>query len=262
MTNATTNINIRPPFGVGTIVGDSFRLFFSRFSVFFLLAFVPTLAIDLLLWLIIGREAILLADNPVMLERFLSAPELVLFYVLPFVGYSFATALMVLAAYDARIGHHARVGAYFAVAITRTVPVLLVSIVVYILIALGLILLIIPGLYVAAMLSATITVVVVERMGLGAIGRSADLTRDYRWPILGTIIVLFLCVLVLGFVLGFVVGLIQSLVGVSLLSSLILFAAASAIPNGILAIGYVLIYARLREIKEGTTVQSLVEVFS
>ncbi|MEM7444706.1 MAG: hypothetical protein AAF414_15395, partial [Pseudomonadota bacterium] len=193
---------------------------------------------------------------------FLSTPEIVLVYALPFIGYSFAMALIVLAAYDARVNNQARVGAYFAVALTRTVPVLLVSIIVGILVGIGLVLLIIPGLYIAAMLSVAVTVVVVERTGLGSMGRSAELTRDYRWPVLGTIIVLFLCVLVLGIVLGFVVGLIQSLVGVSLLSSLILYAAASAVPNGILAIGYVLIYARLREIKEGTTVQSLVEVFS
>ena len=79
---------------------------------------------------------------------------------------------------------------------------------------------------------------------------------------LGTIIVLAICVIVLGLVIGLVISLVVQAIGVTaVLPWMVIQAAGAAIPNGILAIGYVLIYARLREIKEGTTVQSLVEVF-
>jgi len=262
MTNATSHYQAKPPLGVGMIVGDSFRLFFSRFSVFFLLAFVPILIIDALLWLIIGPEAILWIENPELLASALSLVEMAGAYLLPLIGYAFATALIVLAAYDARVGHKARVGAYFAVAISRIVPIILVTIVVYICVAVGFVFLVIPGLYIAAMLSTAVTVVVVERMGMGAIGRSAFLTKDFRWQVFGTILVLLICVLVLGIVLSFVVGLIGSIAGITaVIPWIVINSALAAITNGIFAIGYVLIYARLREIKEGVTVQSLVEVF-
>lgn len=53
-------------------------------------------------------------------------------------------------------------------------------------IALGFMLLVIPGLILMVAWSVTTPALVVERLGpVEAIGRSRELTRDYRWPIFG-----------------------------------------------------------------------------
>jgi len=180
-------------------------------------------------------------------------------FVVPMVIYGLSTALIVCAAYDAKLGKPARLGQYFTIALARAVPITLVSIVVGILAGIGMLFLIIPGLYIAAMLSVAVVTVVLESQWFGSLGRSMQLTKDYRWPVLGTLILLYLVILVLNLILGlFAVFLFTA----SPVIGIVVYSVFGSVGSALLAIGFVLIYARLREIKEGVSVDTLAEVFS
>jgi len=248
------------PLGVGQIVGESFSLLFSRIGVFFLLAFIPTLISFGITTAYFGTGMYTGSGDPAaMMAAFTSPVGIILMIVLPMVIYGLSTALIVCAAYDAKLGRPARIGQYFSIALTRAVPVMLVSLVVGIVVGIGFMLLVIPGLYLAALFSVAIVVVVLESQWFGSLGRSIELTKNYRWPILGTLILLYLVILVLNLILGlFSVALfsIPPIIGI------IVYSAIGAVGSALLSIGFVLIYARLRELKEGVSVDTLAEVFS
>lgn len=255
------SVGAMPPLGVGAIVGESFSLFFGRFVVFFLLAFIPTLLSFAISTAFFGTGMYTGAMDPnEMLAAMTSVTGILIMFVVPMVIYGLSTALIVCAAYDAKLGRPARIGQYFAIAITRAVPVMVISLIVGIMVGLGAMLLIIPGLYLAALFSVAVVVVVLETMWFGALGRSIALTKEYRWPILGALILLYLVAMILQWVLGLVAA--PLFAGLGSMIGILVFAAVGAIGTALLSIGFVLIYARLREIKEGVSVDSLADVFS
>jgi hypothetical protein len=70
-------------------------------------------------------------------------------------------------------------------------------------IALGFLLLIVPGLFLLTIWAVIAPVVVLERPGvLTAFGRSHELVRGHGWPVFGVIVLLFLIVIGVGLVLG------------------------------------------------------------
>jgi uncharacterized membrane protein len=101
--------------------------------------------------------------------------------------------------------------------------------------------------------------VVIERLGFRGLGRSEKLTKNYRWPIVGALVLTWICALIIIVVALFVADFALSS-GV-LAVSILLYAAFTAVGTGLLSILTALIYARLREIKEGVSVDQIAEVF-
>ena len=250
----------KPPLGVGGIVGESFSLLFRRFGIFFLLAFIPALISTGISVLYNGTSMFESPEDPsAALEAMTDPVGIALTFVLPMIIYGFSTALIVCAAYDTKLGRPSRIGEYFAIAMRRAVPILLISLALGLIIGVGFMLFVIPGLYLAAMFSVSIVAVVLESGWLGALGRSKRLTKEYRWPILGALILLYIAMFLIQIALGFASAAaftVNSVVGIAV------YAASVAIGTALLSIGFVLIYARLREIKEGVSVDTLAEVFS
>ena len=261
----------KPPLGLGQIIGDSFSLFFSRFGTFYLLAFVPQVIVAIVSALLIGNMLMSLqagTANPENMLGMFTSPAFIITTILSLVVYGVVTALMVLAAYDAKTGHPSRIGTYVSIAMSRIVPVLIVTLIVGIAVYIGLVLLIVPGLWVMAVLSCAVTVVVLESLGIGAsLSRSAELTQEYRWPIVGTIVVIYLIMVVVSIVLSFVTGALAGVIistlgpTIGIIVFQIIQAAVGALTTAVIAIAFVLIYARLREIKEGVGIDSLQDVF-
>jgi hypothetical protein len=70
-------------------------------------------------------------------------------------------------------------------------------------IAIGFLLLIVPGLYLLTIWIAVIPAIVLEDRGIGeAFGRSRELVRGYGWNVFGVIVLTFLILLGLGIVIG------------------------------------------------------------
>lgn len=89
--------------------------------------------------------------------------------------------------------------------------------------------------------------------------RSWALTKTYRWQIAGALLPVWLCSLAVTIAGAFPVELLAR--EGSYVWALPVFAATNALASGPLAILATLVYARLREIKEGISVDQVADVF-
>lgn len=266
------------PLGIGAIISESFSIFFKRLIPIFLIGFVTYFAITLIAGLLLGFDLVLGqtqsfdVDNP---DAFAgpSAAQVIglavmgLFSIL---AYGFVISAIVLMAYDTKLGRPLRMSGYIGAALPVAPMVFLISLIVGLAVGLGFLLLVVPGLWLAAVFSVVIPAVVIERAGFGALGRSADLTKGYRWSIVGLYLVMFLIAIVISSVLGvLILGVAAATVttesgAIGLFGGITLAAAdavVSALSYGFTAVMSALVYARLREIKEGVGVDSLADVF-
>jgi hypothetical protein len=238
------------PLGVGSIVGGSFSILMGNFLSVVMLALGPTLLSTVLSGLLIGWNATLGLGEPSITG------------VAGVVAYGLS--LIVQLAYDAKLGRTGSLGRYFGPGLGAALPIAILGVASGIMMAIGLIALIVPGLWVYAVFSVMPAAVVIEKVGFGGLGRSAALTKEYRWPILGAIFLVGIITMVINGVAVFVVGMVLASSGgsgASIAMGVLVITALSAIGTGLGAITIALIYARLREIKEGTSLRDIVAVF-
>lgn len=249
------------PLGVGNIVSESFSIFFSKIGKVLALAFLPTLAGLVISGLLIGWGATLGYEEP----AFVSGTGIAGFLLSLLISmgfYGMTIALLVLLAYDAKQGRSRPIGEYFAPALRSSAAIVILAIVTGILAALGFMAFIIPGLWIYAVFAVVYPAVAIEGAGFKGMKRSAQLTKGYRWPIVGVLTIIGICTFVLNFAVGFGGGMIVGMVGEDLMFvMLVVNAAIYAITYGLSGISVALIYARLREIKEGVSVSDLAAVF-
>ncbi|WP_029062640.1 hypothetical protein [Labrenzia sp. DG1229] len=250
----------RAPLGVGAIIGESFSILFGHFVQVIIIGFVPTLIGFLISGMLTGFN-VALGLEAQDFSGAGSAVASVLSIVINMVVYSITTALLVQLAYDAKLSRPIRIGRYLGPAISVVVPLAIMTIAVTILVGIGLMLLIVPGLWVYAVFAVIAPVIVIERVGFGAMGRSRFLTKEFRWPIVGALVLALILSMIISFVALFVVGIIASFGSIGLVLGVILFAGLSTLGAGYMSILVALIYARLREIKEGVHVDQIASVF-
>jgi hypothetical protein len=102
---------------------------------------------------------------------------------------------------DGRRDH--TVGSLFSSATPFIGPLLGAGILAGIAIAIGLVLLIVPGLFLLTIWAVIVPAIVIDRTGIfGAFGRSRELVRGSGWQVFGVIVVLFLLQLVVGGILN------------------------------------------------------------
>jgi hypothetical protein len=124
-------------------------------------------------------------------------------------------------------------------------------------VVIGLMLLIVPGIILWLRWSVAIPALVQERLGVtGSMGRSAALTSGSRWALFG----LFLILVIVSIVIQWVIGLIIPALGtwISVIVSVLVQSILSMIISTATAVSYV----ELRQVKEGTSVGELAEIFS
>src|SRR5450755_2556524 len=84
-------------------------------------------------------------------------------------------------------------------------PVTVAGILAGIAITIGLIILIVPGLYLITIWAVIVPVIVIERSGaLASFGRSQQLVRGRGWHVFGTLVLVFVILLVVDIVLGLI----------------------------------------------------------
>ncbi|WP_282119251.1 hypothetical protein [Ruegeria atlantica] len=243
--------------GVGSIVGESFSILFKNFITVILLALVPTLLSSVIAGMMVGADVALGAADPDF-STSSGVTTWVLTILLQVVFYALTTALLVQLAYDAKLGRRLQVGRYFAPALQAAIPVAVLTTVAGILTGFATLALIIPGLWVYAVFSMVAPAVVIEKAGFGGLGRSAALTKGYRWPIFGALLLIGICAGIGGFLASFAAGLLE---GVGSWAMTAGFSVVAAFGAGLSGISVALIYARLREIKEGVSVDQIASVF-
>jgi hypothetical protein len=110
-----------------------------------------------------------------------------------------ATAMVVFGAFEVMRGRPVNLGESAKVALRRFFPIIGLAIVVPVLIYLGAILLIVPGIILYTMWFVATPVCVVERLGtFRSMGRSRQLTKGNRWRVLGLSLVIFIPALIVG----------------------------------------------------------------
>jgi hypothetical protein len=261
---STTSTNLSgASLGVGSIISESFSILFRHFFAVLILSLGPTLLSIVISGLLNGWNAALGVAEPTAPDSgFVIRAGIDTIVQLVLSGVT--TALLVQMAYDAKLQRPLRLGQYFGPALSAAIPIAILGLGAGILTMLGLIALIIPGIWIYAVFSMMPAAVVIEKVGFGGLGRSASLTKEYRWPIVGAIILLVIVAAIIGFVAMFLVGILLGSTGFSgfgMVIGILVLSLVTAIGAALGSISVALIYARLREIKEGATVRDIAAVF-
>ncbi|MBO9434079.1 hypothetical protein J7394_07685 [Ruegeria sp. R13_0] len=252
------------PLGVGAIVGETFSIFFKKIHLVLLLGFIPALIEVIVNNYTVGQSFDDIGTAGFDNTAFYSG--VIVSALITLLAYAVTTAVIIQFAYDAKLARAARIGSYFSAAVVNLPAIAVLSIVTTILYFIGLVFLVVPGIWIYAVFSVIVPAIVIDRAGFGAMGRSATLTKNYRWPIIGALILMGLCIVLVVMVVTFVFAAAFGFSGIadptaSLGPWAFFEAALNAIAYGWLSITIALIFARLKEIKEGVSVSDLVDVF-
>lgn len=163
-------------------------------------------------------------------------------------------------------GRQPALGEVLATGAKFFLPLFAVNVLYYLAFLLGTILLIVPGIMIGIAWCVVGPALIAERSGITAVfGRSAELTRGNRWRIFGLAVILFVAILILEAVLA-AIGLargfnfarvVTAMSPAVIIGSGIVSGLLSAVGTTFLAV----LYAELRELKQGLSSESLAEVF-
>ncbi|MEO1000406.1 MAG: hypothetical protein AAFW69_07365, partial [Pseudomonadota bacterium] len=170
---------------------------------------------------------------------------------------------------DAHRERRGPIGGYLRVALQRLPALFLLTLVVLVAAVAAGVLLIVPGLYVMAVFAVVLQVALFEGAGFGALRRSVDLTRGYRWTILGAILLYFVVVFAIGLLLAVVTAVLVFGLGAGGANELgaivyLSLGLGTILNAALICIGasfFALIYLRLLELKEGHEREDLADVF-
>lgn len=243
---------------IGSIIGETFATLRGNIVAVLILCGIPSLVSLLLTWGLFGAAFITgdFTEEPASLPAGIFV-SVALLSVLSMAIYGLALALCVQLAHDFKFGEPVQVARYFQTALASLVPIVVVTIAVSLLAGIGFVLLIVPGLWIYAVYSVAIPAIVIERAGLGAMGRSIALTKEYRWPIVLLMVICGIITIVFSTIGTLLAEFIPGGIVIDLVVSTIVYGIA----YGVFGILMFLIYARLREIKEGVGVKDVVSVF-
>jgi hypothetical protein len=115
-------------------------------------------------------------------------------------------ATLVKAVQDVRDGHaDLSIGETVRGALPFIAPVALASILAGIAITIGLLLIIVPGLFLITIWAVIVPVIIIERSAaLASFGRSRQLVRGHGWHVFGTLVLVYIIMLVVNIVLGLI----------------------------------------------------------
>jgi hypothetical protein len=228
------------PFSAGRVLSRSLSVWLKNFVPFAVLALVcyaPVLAYVAL-------------SGPTGADDQLSGSQLLL-QALELILQNVVTGATAFGVFQALRGQRAGVAQAITVGLRRLLPVLGVALASGLLVVLGLVALVVPGLFVRAVLYVAVPVAVIERRDVGgSLARSAELTRDRRLAVLGVFALALLFTLTVQLALAQVVGVEEGEISWPLTLVVILM-----MPFG--AVTHTVAYHDLRMEKEGPAVEEL-----
>jgi hypothetical protein len=197
------------PLSVGEMLDAGFRLFSARFWTLILCVLVPIVPMTILstaLQASVDPNAFDL-DTTETADSGTALAGTLVGSVIQFAAAALAIAACFKAISAAYLGERAGAGESLRYALGRLLPLLVAYFVVLVIVVIGFVLLIIPGIWIAVKLSMVFPALVFERKGpFASIGRSWTLTGGGWWRTFGTLLVVFLITFVIQLVLGGVVG--------------------------------------------------------
>jgi hypothetical protein len=251
-----------PPRGLGDILSTAFEVYRTNAAKLIVIVAIVVIPLALLTSLfanvvfevetrtveIGGQTVTTVADTRGVFTSLIAAAiGAVIAFVMGFV----LQAAVTRAAAQAVIGDPVDAEASYRYGFKRLGSVILVSILVGLILLGGFILLIIPGIIFAVFLAVTIPALVVEnKRGTDALGRSWNLVKGAFWHVLGTIVVA-------GIIAGLVSGIISAIGGDNFLVSWIFTSIGQIITVPFSALVSVVLYLDLRARQESLTADRL-----
>lgn len=242
-------------FEIGEVLSQTFRITFAN-----LLPFAILVGVILIPQLVLGYVQLGMADLDVETD-----PLTTLFYaVLVMLGTLLSMVLVFVAngaivygVFQNLTGKQTALQECVRVGLRRLLPVIGVALVTGLLVTLGTLMLIIPGIILYVMFIAAVPAAVIERLGVGdALTRSRELTRGYRWEVFFVGLLLSVINMVIA---GAVVGVAFSL---PTEVSLILNWLVQIFGTVLQATAMGVVYYELRSIKEPFDEDEIVAVFA
>lgn len=271
---------LNAPLGVGNIVSESFSILGKHFVSTLALVIIPTLLGLVVSVALIGFGATTGQGGFEIGFNFSWTPIIVGLLIQFIIG-GLTTALLIQLAYDVKLQRQTNLVSYIGPALVAAIPITLLSVAIAVMAFAGFIVVAYLGLPDAVSIIAFLglavlaiwvysvyyvmaPVVVIEKNIFGALGRSSTLTQGVRWPIIGLMIIMAIIGFVYQLITTFVLELFADALGtggVGLTIYLVLFSLLSSVIYGLTGIVVSLVYARLREIKEGVSVDQIASVF-
>ncbi|MEL7215709.1 MAG: hypothetical protein AAGJ96_07245 [Pseudomonadota bacterium] len=147
------------------------------------------------------------------------------------------SAILHLAAWDVIAGRRPAIGDHIKLSVRCLPQLVLLSMAVGLAVGFGALFLLVPGLYLGAALSVVIPAIVIGGAGFGGLGRSWEITAEYRWTILGG----FILVMISSFAVSSVLLFVAALVGLDVIAVVL----SGAVSLSLLAIFATHVYATL-----------------
>lgn len=157
------------------------------------------------------------------------------------------TGVLCLFAIDVAIRRRHSLEQYIRQAARQLLPLLIFTIAISIAIGIGIVFLVVPGLYAAARYLPYAATTVFEDAGWQGITRAETLTRGYRWPLAGLLAVFFLLILLVGIPAGVLAG---ALGPVAAFLSEAFYAAFGYLLGAAFTAA---VYLRLRQLQDGVS---------
>ncbi len=157
-------------------------------------------------------------------------------------------------------GKKVSLGAMIGAGVRRAVPLLLVGVLCYLVVGVGMVLLVVPGVYLACALAVAIPAVVVERPGiLGALHRSLALTKGKRFSVFVVFVVLFAVATGVALFSSFALPMLTA--SFSPMLGTIVGAVVNLVAGTLVWVAPGVVYHDLRVAKEGIATAQLAAVF-
>lgn len=239
---------------VGAILSQTFSVFSAGFVKFSALGFI-LLSPILIYSLFFAPPAAQLAAKPGVASEVIGRTAIA--FAVQMLLYLVIQAAVLYGAVQQLRGRSFAIGESLAIGLKRAIPVLAVSIAYGIATAVGMVLLFVPGMIVLCMCYLAVPVCVIEKPGIFAsLGRSAELTKGFRWQIFGIVL---LVSIVSSLVSGVLTVVISRIAGPTILA-LISF-VWQGIYVAFAAVLAAVLYHDLRAEKDGVDVEEIAAVF-
>ncbi len=233
-------------FQIGEVIIRSWNILSRHFLTFVLLVGIAEL-LPLVLTLYLGK----LSTTP--RGGAIAAGAISIFQ---FMVTSFAQAIVVFAAFQDLRGRPVDGMESFRAGVKRLVPVIVSSILVVLLVGIGSILCLAPGLVALAAMAVVLPACVVERLGpIESMSRSADLTTGHRWPILAVAVAWAVIVYVVFFAIQ------AAMPGAAELPVQLITWVWQLVAGSYMAVYTAILYHDLRAIRDGIGIDEIASVF-
>ena len=234
-------------FSIGTLISSTFSVLNGAFGKFIALAAIPL--IPNLVTIVIGGGTTPADSGRLIITGIASIVSAILAFMIQ--------GAIVFGATNEMRGRPFSIGDALSKGLARFLPLLGVAIVCGVAIVIGFALLIVPGLILLCIWYAAGAVCVVEQRGVFAsMSRSAELSKGYRWKILGLLLIVGIATAVVE---GVIAGVGRAVGGALVGSLVVLIVQLYATAFGSVLVA--LVYYCLRSIKEGIDIDRIADVF-